>query len=292
MKHLKYLAGSSLLSLACIGLFIACGDSEGESCLLDTDCVAPDVCEGEVCVLTCTTDEDCLEGEVCGARQNGTGTVCVVDTSGNANTGTGCADDADPNGFCEAQLGAGAFCDTTTNMCVGGANNVTDPVFVVQVQDVTTASEACDGVSDPGSDIQGIELQDDQGNSLGWGSIVNEAVALDGNEETNFDILDGTPPALDADGCVDSFSGNVLSLGCTGWVAVEFLDDGGSPVALAAGQTVFVYEYGGVCSTGTTDDEWTVSTCSDTAGISGGDDSSCTNVLGTGAGVGSVGVTL
>jgi hypothetical protein len=290
MKHLKYLVGTSLVSLACIGLFVACGDDgEGDACLLDSDCVAGEVCEAEVCVATCTTDEECGIGEICGDRQNGDGMVCVPDTGANANTATGCADQADPNAYCEMQLGAGAFCDTVNDECVLEGE---DPVYVVQVSDVTTDTDACDNVSDPGSDIQGIELQDNMGNSLGWGNLVAEGIITEGNEELNYDVVSGTPPALDADGCVDTFSGNVLSLGCTGFVAVEFLDDGGNVVPLADGQTIFVYEYGGVCSTGTTDDEWTVYSCDDTAGVMGGDVSSCTNTLGSGAGVGSVGVTL
>lgn len=291
MKHLKYLAGTSLLSLACIGLFVACGDTEGESCLLDTDCVAPDVCEAEVCTATCTADSDCLVGEVCGARQNGDGTVCVPDNDP-ANNPTSCADETDPNAFCEAQAGANAFCDTTTGECVGGANNVPNSYYVIQVADTTTVPEACGDVNDPGSDIQGIELLDSGGNSLGWGNLVAEAVDLEGNDEANYEVIGGTAPALDGDGCVDTFSGNVLALGCGGWVAVEFLDGSGAPVALENDQTIFVYEYGGVCSTGTTDDTWNAFLCTDTAAISDGNDASCATLLGDGSGVGSLTVTL
>lgn len=257
-------------------------------CLLDTDCVAPDVCEGTICVATCTVDADCAVGEVCESRTNGSGTIC---REGDANVEPeGCSGESDPNAFCEAQLGAGAFCDTATGGCVGDVG-LTDSYYVVQIQDVTAGADLCES-QDPGSDIQGVELVDSGGNSLGWGSIVAENVILTGNDETNFGVVDGTPRSLDADGCVDSFTGNVLSLGCNGWIAVEFLDNFDNPVVLEDGQYVFVYEYGGTCSSGTTDDEFTFSICSDTSGILGGDDSSCTNVLGSGRGVTSFEIVL
>lgn len=293
MKHLKYLAGSSLLSLACIGLFIACGDDVGtDSCVLDTDCVAPEVCEGEICVPTCTTNEDCGIGEECTPRVNGTGSVCTVASANTNNSTTDCSAQEDPNAFCEAQAGAGAFCDTASGECVGDNNGGTDPVYAIQISDVTTVSDACEGSSDPGSDIQGVELQDSTGNSLAWGNLIANGVETDGNTQLNFGVVEGEPPSLDGSGCVESFDGNVLALGCLGYIGVEFNDDMGNPIALEEGQTIFVYEYGGVCSTGTTDDEFTVYTCDDYNAVSGGDVGSCTNTLGTGSGVASFGVTF
>jgi hypothetical protein len=284
MKNLKNVVGVAFVTAASIGLMVACGgDDDPVDCLLDSECADGEVCEAELCVATCDTDGDCSAGEVCGDRTNGDGTVCVA-----APDDTSCADEADPAAFCEAELGAGAICDTVSGDC----QLLADPVYIAEIADVTTDTAACEGVADPGSDIQGIELQDAMGNSLGWGSIVNEAVVLEGNDEANFAIIDGTAPGLDNEGCVDSFSGNVLALGCTGSIYVEFLDDAGAPVALVDGQTIAVYEYGGGCSTGTTDDEWTVATCDDTVAVNDGTFDSCSNILGTGAGVGTVEVAL
>jgi hypothetical protein len=259
-----------------------------EECLLDVDCLAAEVCEAGVCVPSCQLDDDCAFGEACEVRLNGPGSICVPAPVNNVFPGE-CTAQPDPIAFCEAQFGEGSFCDTASGDCV----TVEEPLaFVVQIQDITVTFDSCDAVPDPGSDIQGIELLSSVGESLGWGSIVAEGVLLDGNDEANFGILDGTPSDLDVDGCVDSFAGNVLSLGCTGWIAVEFIDASGNPVPLEQDQIILVYEYGDVCSDMADDDEYAVSICSDTAGIAGGDDSSCTNVLGTGFGVSSLDVLL
>lgn len=257
------------------------------TCLLDTDCVAGEVCELEACVATCTSDADCLADELCRPRVNGQGTTCQVGNSNNASLG--CDAQRDPNAFCEALAGVGAFCDTASGDCVGD----TEPsIFIAQIQDVTSRTDLCEGTNDPGSDIQGVELLDEFGNSIGWGSLVAENVVLDGNIQANFEVIDGTPPALDGDGCVDSFSGNVLALGCVGSIAVEFLDESANPVALQDGFSISVYEYGEVCSTGVEGDEYTVSTCSDTAGARNGDEGSCSNVLGSGEGLSTFTVNL
>ncbi len=284
MKALKNLIALALVSTASVGLLVACTeDEEPPSCLLDSECGENEVCEAELCVATCASDEDCAADEVCGARMNGEGTVCQA-----APDETSCADEADPNAYCEGELGAGAICDDAGECVLPAAE-----VYAVQITDVTTATDACEGVNDPGSDIQGVELLDAGGNSLGWGALIGDGVITEGNDEANYTVIDGTAPTLDGDGCVDTFSGNVLSLGCGGSIGVEFRDDAGTPIPLETGQTIAVYEYGGACSTGTTEDEWTVASCSDLEQVKSDIFDSCSNVLGeTGSGVGTVGVTL
>lgn len=293
------------LALSSSLLFFACGDVEPKPkelppnlstnntstnnqgtnnvftfCVLDVDCVAGEVCENEVCTPTCETDEDCGAGEFCETRINGPGMYCEFGEPANNVLTPGCVNQDSPDEYCESMLGSGATCDTATDECV----QPEPAIFAVQIADVTTATSACD-TSSPGSDIYAVELRDDQGNTLGWGSLVAENVIITGNLELAFESLDGIAPTLDGDGCVDRLSGNVLSLGCTGSIAVDFLDAAANPVPLETGQTVTVYEYGATCSADTTTDEFTVFTCSNIAAVRDGDTSDCTNRIGTGTGI-------
>jgi hypothetical protein len=161
-----------------------------------------------------------------------------------------------------------------------------DAVFYAQIFDVSDSQLSCE-TSDPGSDIQGIELQDAQGNTLGWGNLVWDGVEVVDNEQYNLGIIDGAPADLNLDGCGDSFPGNVLSLGCFGWIAVEFLDDNGLPTPIETGHSIVTYEYGAQCVTGGASDEYSVALCDDPR-VTNGDDSSCTNFLGTASGLSSL----
>lgn len=261
MNALKRLLAVMLVGGAGFGLFVACGGEE-TSCTFDADCADGEACEGTVCVPTCTTDDDCLDGEECGEGVNTEQNVCKV--SGDSNN-------TNNNG-------------TTNNTT--STNNGTTPAtlyYTVAITSTTTEAAACGDVSDPGPDIFGVGLEDTQGNPLGWGVIDYDGIQFDGNDEVDTGVIDGNAPEVGADGCPDTFAGNVVALGCEGsdegsYIVVSFVGADGNPVALdaTAGQAIRVYEYGGVCSTGSTDDTYNLDICTDTDASKGGDISSCT----------------
>ena len=153
-------------------------------------------------------------------------------------------------------------------------------LYIAKVESTTTAVDGC-AVEDPGPDIFGVGLEDGLGEQLGWGSVVWEEIQTDANSHADTSILDGTPLDLAADACPDMFDGNVVALGCeeTGnWLALEFLDAESNRVPLDATQDqwIRVYEWGGQCTTGSLDDTYTLTLCTDTAAITAGDDESCT----------------
>lgn len=259
-----------------VGLNAGVGDAgtdAADGCDIDGDCPTGTVCDQEIreCVPSCDTSENCAEPDVCIPRPEAAGNICKS---------VPCEGDG-PDETCEALLGTGSTCES--GFC-SPAPGGTEVVTTIQVIDVTNDTAAC-GVGDPGADMQGIELQDIDGNTLAWGTIIGNAVETTGNDEVNLDVIDGTTPNLDENGCVDSFSGNVLSLGCTGWIGVEFLDAQGGPIPLENDQTVVVYEFGAECSTGSSADAYTVAVCDDSEQVAAGVDDSCTNTLGTSSGI-------
>lgn len=154
-------------------------------------------------------------------------------------------------------------------------------LYIAKVESTTTAVDAC-SVGDPGPDIFAVGLEDSTGAALGWGRPVWEDIQLDANTHADTTILDGSAPDLNADSCPDMFDGNVVSLGCGdsagNWLALEFIDADDNRLALdaTADQVIRVYEWGGQCTTGSLEDTYTLTLCTDTAGITQGDDSSCT----------------
>lgn len=153
-------------------------------------------------------------------------------------------------------------------------------LYIAKIESTTMGDEGC-AVEDPGPDIFGVGLEDGEGAPLAWGSIVWEQIQLGGNTHSDSSLIDGSALDFGGDACPDMFDGNVLSLGCedTGnWIAVEFLDGDSNRVALdaTAGQVIRVYEWGGQCTTGSLDDTYDLTICTDTAGITMGDDASCT----------------
>lgn len=259
MNGLKRLMAVMLVGGAGFGLFVACGGNNepGESCVLDSDCGADQACEGQVCVPTCATAADCLAGEVCEAGVNTALTVCRADNTSNNTTGN----------------------NTTANNTT--VNNVPTVYYNVRIQSTTTGA-GCE-VTDPGPDIFGVGLEDSTGNVLGYGIVDWDSIQYDNNDNTDLGVIDGNGPDLGADYCPDMFDGNVVALGCAtdasgSWIIVSFVDSGSQPVALdaTADQVIRVYEWGGQCTTGSTDDTYNVDICTDTMAAKSGDDSSCT----------------
>ncbi len=221
-----------------------------EQCLLDTDCNTGEVCEGELCQVSCITAAECGVGEICVPRQDGAGAYCVVGMSGN---------NANPN--------------NVNN--VNNANNV-DATFIVQISD-TTATD-CDS-SDPGADLVYVSLEENDGSILGFGSLIDDGTVGDNNEFNLGINLDGTAPnSLNI--CPDFSAETVMSLGCGGFVTLEFLDDTGSRVGAVSGQQIHVFEFGSQCSTGSTADEYDIYLCTDPSNTPG----SCTVNIGGGSG--------
>lgn len=256
-------------------------DMDDPGCVFDDDCEATERCDPgtDRCAPTCADDTECGADQDC-VQIGGVDKICRPTI--------GCGLEPGPDAYCSGETGVpNSTCDLATGDC---EQPTPDGSFIVGVSDVTVG-DGCD-VFDPGSDIQGIELQDATGSSLGWGDLVFDEVIRAGNAETNYSVVDGTAPALDGDGCVDEFSGNVLSLGCGGAIYARFLDGSGAPIEIEDGQTIVVYEYGGICSTGSIDDEYTLSTCSNAAEVLNGNPASCSNVLGSGAGLVSFNVAL
>ena len=257
METTKRLLGILFVTLASTALFIACSDDT--SCLADTDCSTGEVCEADVCKTECATDADCADGEICYDRAT-TGGYCDAGTTPTTN-------------------------NTTTNNDTNNTNNTTPfSGYIVQILDKTTDAGECAG-DDPGSDIIHVTLEDADGNPLGYGNFVGED-DLDFPDNTH-DLgahIDGSPTSYGAQ-CPDVFDENsVYSLGCGGYVTVEFLDDGGIPIAYEAGMQISVLEYGIFCG-GSAADDYDVILCDDTDGVKNNDDvSSCTNNLAGGSG--------
>ena len=262
MENTKRFLGILIVALASTALFVACSDDE--SCLADSDCAdAADVCEGDICVQGCAIGSgECAEGEECVARASGDGGYCA----------------------------AGGDNNTTNNVNnTTPTNNGTTPVgtqgYIVQILDTSSGDESCGAtVNDPGSDIVFVSLEDSTGNVLGYGSLVTDGITGDPNNFADGFNLDGTAPSFTGD-CPEFNADNVTALGCGGFVAVEFWDTSGNPVMYETGMDIRVFEFGGLCSTGSVTDEYDVILCSDTDAVKNNDDiSSCTNTLAGGSG--------
>lgn len=258
MNALKRLMAVMLVGGAGFGLFVACGgnNNTGDSCTFDSDCAEGQACEGQVCVPTCETAADCGPDEVC---EQGENTQLLVCKAGGANNPTN---------------------NTTGTNSTTGTNNMPTLLYTVRIKS-TTLGAGCE-VSDPGPDIFGVGLEDSTGSPLGFGIVDWDATQIDNNDNADVFVIDGNGPDLGADYCPDSFDGNVASLGCAddasgSFIIVSFVDSSDAPVPLdaTAGQVIRVYEWGGQCTTGSTDDTYDVDICSDTAASRMGDDSSC-----------------
>jgi len=239
-------------------MFVACADDTAQSCLLDTDCDPGLVCESEICVQTCATVADCPVGDRCVPRPSGGAeNVCEVDPD---------------------------FNNSTTNNNTTGTNNTnnnTPAVYVALIQDTTTGV-GCDG-DNPGSDIIYVSLEADDGTIKGFGEAIYEDYVGDENVYTLGANLDGSAPNS-VGTCPEFNEDNVTALGCGGALGVRFLN-GGTPVAIELGDQIRIFEFGGQCPTGTTDDAFDLILCNDTdAVVNDTNISSCTKNLAGGEG--------
>lgn len=269
---------------------LACGSTTGggEPCDDDSQCSAGFVCDQGVneCIETCSSDLECSTGEKCLPRQ-GTSSgdkTCQIDDSvdNNMNNPNSCTtvDDC-PNSddyICNDQ-----------SMCEEIGINVPSE-FVVLIEDTTTGVGCTK--SDPGSDFAFARVVGSNGDVLGFGQQI--FIQITPSDKTNnyqnySSLFDGTPPDLDgSEQCPNGGfkEGNVVAVGCFGYVLTQFVTTNGEPIALESGMKIEVGEYGAQCN-GSTDDSYRVSVCSDTAGAKGADIASCDRTIGSASGFGS-----
>ncbi len=298
------------------------------TCIDDTDCFEEESCQTrdsdpaiKLCVVdngenngdTCETVDDCpnVDDYVCtdgACVEIGGGNTCeTVDDCPNVDDYV-CTD-----GAC-VEIGGGNTCETVDDcpnsddyVCDAGVcksisennNNVSNPIFVVQIEDVTTDADACsattNGLGDGGSDLTYARLLDSDGQVLGFAEQVDCAPAS-GSEYTNCSHFDGAAPDIGDDSCPIEDGGRfrldtIFSTGCGGYILVQFLDkDSGQPIPISPGNQIEVGEFGPNCG-GSGDDLWQVYLCTDTADAREFGTSSCTEPVGD-ATTGSFAVTV
>lgn len=259
------------------------GDGE---CTADYECAEDQVCDQalKVCEFMCTGGSDCLASEACIPRPGDVGTsICRV---------------KEPDCMSNDECTAG-----DDGMCVDGECEYSNPSTAYQwimILDESFGDAACNQ-TDPGSDIMGVRVLDGTGQLLGWGSAGNEAQGDSGNQFNRYDTsirLDGTSNGFAGRSCPDAgtrlseLMPPPLSLGCGGWVLIEFISAVGDRVEITDGLRIEVLEYGPTCG-GSSDDSYSVYLCTDGQGAEGGDDTSCTlGVGGVQGGFSSVEVSL
>ena len=136
----------------------------------------------------------------------------------------------------------------------------------------------------PGSDIVFASLEDEAGTVLGYATLDYDGTTGDDNTFNLGANIDGAAPSFTGT-CPEFDETSVTALGCGGEIGVRFLDDSGTPIAIGSGMQIRVFEYGGQCSTGSVDDEYEVSLCTDTnAVVNDNNTASCTQNLGGGSG--------
>ncbi len=241
MKTFQRFFAILLVAASAAGLVAACGSSNSNECLADSDCGSGQLCDSVTgnCAFSCTQDSDCNSGEICVTRSEG-GAICIADTGNNNQTctadsdcqsgetcnngtcqaaSTTCTADADcqsgetcNNGTCQATGGCTTTDDCTGDqICVAGAcTTPSTQYYYAQVLDVTdTSSTLCTNpdTNDPGSDIFGVELTKSDGSSYWayseWSDSI-KATDESGNTNEHADaatILDGNAPGLNADSC-------------------------------------------------------------------------------------------
>ncbi len=275
----------------------------GEPCTVDENCDAGAglVCsvEEQLCIETCIDDLDCAVEEVCVPRANGdriticqsnsdycdddeaceTGQVCVSNSC--IDREDECTEDGDCNGVNEV-------CEP---------ESVQDPTLVckdrgtvyhwIQIQDTSTGFDACEQ-TDPGSDLMGARLVDNTGQTLGWASAGNESYGDSGFEINIYDSserLDGTAHGFEGRECPDPGSRlselmpPPMSLGCGGWVLLEFLDAQGEQLDILPGMSIEVLEYGSSCG-GSMADAYEIYLCENSLDANNGSASSCFTIVG------------
>jgi hypothetical protein len=278
MKTFQRLLGILLVTVASAGLMAACGETANNDCITSEDCADGDVCnlDTETCGFSCTAGNgDCLDDEICDTdATSGDGGVCVIDgttepeCTADADCDTANGETCNADGVCEGgdtpactensdcDEAAGEFCNPAGECETPGA----DYPFAL-ISDVSEDIPALCGNSDPGADIFAVELV--KGGTSFWAQFESVAgIETAGNDEASpVGIIDGQPPGL-TDDCPESFSGNVVALGCGGSMVVSFINDAAETQFIEGGDTITVYEYGAQCNNGAADqDDWSVSIC-------------------------------
>ena len=290
---------------ALIGLSIlACGGGLGNSgggtpCTLDSDCSADQVCSqsDNVCQYTCVDDSECYLGEQCLPRGgNAVGNTCQVSSDDNSTTNNTTTNNTTT---VECTVNEDCIAGDLEGVCIDGVCDYPTPDTTynwILISDTSAGAEACDN-TDPGSDIMGVRLLDEQGQLVGWGSAGNDqqGTGEDMNKYPTTVRLDGQPHGLTSlecpDGRLSELSPEPFSLGCGGWVLIEFYDSVGTPVAITERSRIEVLEYGSNCG-GSDADSYDVLLCTDSEEARGGSDASCSTELGMGLeGFGSISVS-
>lgn len=286
----KYWYLGSICSVAMtVASIIACGGDPSlgeEECTLDIDC-SFGVCDNETgyCVDTCLSDTDCLAGEICQTRPSAPGSTdktCQADPDSNNNSGQ-CQDNEDCN---------------ADEVCLNSVCTVTTPQNLyryIQVLDTSSGDSSCNsttsnGLKDAGSDIFSVELLDSQSQVIGYGRTLFYEEGTGEIDTTDYGIFDGSARNVDARQCPVAEGGtsfrrdSVVSLGCGGYMIMEFVGSDRQAVNIDNGMTVVVGEYAPICNqsggSSTGSDRYTVNVCTDNDSTSNGSDSSCTTSLG------------
>lgn len=277
MKNLKYLITHLALIGAASFVMTGCPGVGETTCETAEDCAEGEICTEEgACEAeadtSCADSSECTtEGELClPTADDATVSECRAPAN--------CSEAAEPDAFCTAELGEEGTCDTsvseTPTCAVAGPTG--DERRYIQILD-SSPEGSCDSTtgsidnnSDAGSDIMYVQLLDDQGQVIGYGKGVdyvqgtNSTTDGDGNTvEIGYDqwetVFTGDAPDLDADQCPlenpagsgDEFRvDSVVSLGCTGYLVVEFTDaaDIANILLPAEGNQIDVGEFGPYCT--------------------------------------------
>lgn len=277
--------GASISALVGISI-LACGGGLGNTgggtpCTLDLDCAPGQVCSQDlnVCEETCVDDNDCALDEQCLPRRgNAQGNTCQFpQSSNNPNPNTTTAECVENEDCIAGDL---------EGVCLEGVCDYPTPQTTyrwILISDTSAGADACDN-TDPGSDIMGVRLLDDQGQLVGWGSAGNDMLGEGADNKYPTSVrLDGQPNGLTAQECpegrLSELSPEPFALGCGGWVLIEFVDSASNPVNIELGSTIEVLEYGPNCG-GSNADSYEVYLCTDSADARGGSDASCTSAIG------------
>lgn len=268
--QLKYLVSNLLLvGMTGAALFltgcpeIAANNETG--CTDNTECSDGQFCDAtdSTCKDGCASSDDCTTaGEEClsdPADDTGASNVCRAPAD--------CSEAADGAAYCVAELGLAegetASCDTSGDAPTCTEANPVQQRYV-QILDVSTEGASCmsetNGQGDPGSDIMFARLLNASDEVVGFAKAVNFVDGSAGDAEQSMNgytdfatILAGTAPDLDDMSCPMDNGGKfrtdtILTLGCGGFVVVEFLDMEGTWVPIEPGFKVEVGEYDSECN--------------------------------------------
>ncbi len=214
-------------------------------------------------IAECTLDADCDQGMACEVSQ------CVQVCSSDAN----CDDD-------EACL-RGLTTETRVCRVDSGADAAAVRSVFAVVRDASSG-EAC-MTRHPGADLSFVVLETPDGEVVGWARAIKSGVITEDNDFSTVAHMDGDRPQWGADSCPDFELDHVVALGCSGFLAVEFLDAEQAQVGARSGEhRLRVGEYGAQCG-GSDSDRYEVLLC---PGIENMDDipDGCTVSVGVGQG--------